>query len=459
MIRIFHVSIPASVLLLILSEALLIAVCYVLAAFLSFSIYSDPWVYFIIDNGWLPLLLAVLVVQIGLYLNDLYDDIRLRYRALLIQQLCMLLGVSFLIQALVGYSESTLLQLPQWTMLYGSGFVLVVIPSWRLLFFSLIRQALPNKKVLFLGWSPESRELMDSIQARPDLGYTVAGYLHTEPKAGPYLGGLEQMEEVLQLHRPSMIVIEDQTPLPVQEIVALKQRGKVYQVQEVETLYEMVFGRVPLRRLNPSHVLLSTEFRPKPWVADVQMAYSFVLALIGLLLCLPIMAVVYLLVRLTSPGPALYKQKRVGRNSMPFFVYKFRSMFVDAETRTGPVWATKHDPRITPVGRWLRKLRLDETPQFFNVLRGEMALVGPRPERPEFCEILAQKMVLYHQRHVVRPGITGWAQINHKYTDTIEDSVTKLEYDLYYVKHMEPALDIYIIFHTIKVMLLFRGAQ
>jgi lipopolysaccharide/colanic/teichoic acid biosynthesis glycosyltransferase len=171
------------------------------------------------------------------------------------------------------------------------------------------------------------------------------------------------------------------------------------------------------------------------------------------------MALVYIVVKLTSPGPSIFKQKRVGQNGVDFFLYKFRSMYVDAEARTGPVWASKNDPRITPVGRWLRLLRLDELPQFFNVIRGEMALVGPRPERPEFCAVLEKQIPFYHQRHVVKPGITGWAQINHKYAETIEDTSTKLEYDLYYVKHLAPALDAYIIFHTLKVMVLSRGAQ
>ena len=183
------------------------------------------------------------------------------------------------------------------------------------------------------------------------------------------------------------------------------------------------------------------------------------LGIVGTIATLPIMVVVALLVKLSSPGPILFRQTRVGLRGSHFVLYKFRSMYADAEARTGAVWATKNDPRITPIGRWLRKLRLDELPQFFNVLRGEMSLVGPRPERPEFCAMLEEKIPFYKQRHWVRPGITGWAQINHKYGDTIEDSMIKLEYDLYYIKNLAPALDAYIIFHTIKVMLLSRGAQ
>jgi lipopolysaccharide/colanic/teichoic acid biosynthesis glycosyltransferase len=165
------------------------------------------------------------------------------------------------------------------------------------------------------------------------------------------------------------------------------------------------------------------------------------------------------LVKLTSPGPVLIRQKRVGINGKTFTVYKFRSMYQDAEARTGAVWAKRNDPRITPLGHWLRKLRLDELPQLFNVVKGDMSIVGPRPERPEFVNILSEQIPYYRQRHCVMPGITGWAQINYKYGDTIEDTMMKLEYDLYYIKHISPSLDFLIMFHTAKTMLLFRGAQ
>jgi len=171
------------------------------------------------------------------------------------------------------------------------------------------------------------------------------------------------------------------------------------------------------------------------------------------------MLLVFLLVRLSSRGPALYRQRRVGKNDAPFTLFKFRSMFADAEAESGAVWAQKDDPRVTSVGKWLRRLRLDELPQLFNVLRGEMSIVGPRPERPEFVTELEKKIPYYRQRHCIKPGITGWAQINHKYSDTLEDTIIKLEYDLYYIKNLAPALDAFIIFHTVKVMLLSRGSQ
>jgi len=165
------------------------------------------------------------------------------------------------------------------------------------------------------------------------------------------------------------------------------------------------------------------------------------------------------LVRLSSGGPALFRQQRIGQDGVPFTLYKFRSMYRDAEAVSGAVWAKKDDPRITPVGKWLRRLRLDELPQLFNVLKGDMSIVGPRPERPEFVAELEKRIPFYRQRHCVKPGITGWAQINHKYGDTIEDTIAKLEYDLYYIKNLAPALDALIMLRTAKVMLLIRGSQ
>jgi exopolysaccharide biosynthesis polyprenyl glycosylphosphotransferase len=218
-------------------------------------------------------------------------------------------------------------------------------------------------------------------------------------------------------------------------------------------------GRVWTKELRPAQLVFSGELGPRPGNVLLQWIYSTAIAAASLLVLWPIMAIVAALVKLTSPGPVLYRQVRVGMDGALFTVYKFRSMYANAEARTGAVWAAKDDPRITPLGKWLRLLRLDELPQLFNVLKGEMSIVGPRPERPEFVQSLSEKIPFYRQRHAVKPGITGWAQINHKYADTIEDSITKLEYDLYYIKNISPSLDAYIIFHTLKTMIASRGAQ
>jgi exopolysaccharide biosynthesis polyprenyl glycosylphosphotransferase len=406
---------------------------------------------------------VVAIHQIGLYLMDMYDDLRVQSYFVLVQQTCMMLGVAFLAQALAGYAESSSLQLPQWTMLYGSFFVLLAIPTWHSTFLSLIRKALPSTQVLFVGMSPCIVEVIRLFNDRTDIGYTAVGYLGaaTAFTGAPHLGSPSDLATLLPKQKIDILIVdqaqEDAAWLTGSTLLAL--RAANTKVEKIAPFYEMVFGRVSLHTLQPSEMLFGEESGLRQLTLRVQSLYSFVLACFGFLVCSPIMLLVFVAVRLTSPGPALYKQRRSGKNGVPFYVYKFRSMYIDAEARSGPVWATKNDPRVTPLGRWLRKLRLDELPQFFNVIRGDMALVGPRPERPEFCEVLEQKIPFYNQRLLVKPGVTGWAQINHKYTETIEDTAVKLEYDLYYVKRLAPALDFYIIFHTIKVMLLSRGAQ
>jgi len=462
MIRLFRVSIPASVLVLVLSDAVLLMTCYVLAATFALNAQLDPWFYIRYDNGWVQILFVVAIIQIGFYFMDMYDDLRIRSRILLIHQLFLLLGIAFLVQAILGYSKSTLLQLPQWTMFYGSALVLVLIPTWRVIFFSLVRRALPDSKLLFAGMPISAQEITAHLAERPDMGFRVEGYLDDarEFAGAPYLGRPEDLSQAVRKVRPDVVVVDRTREIDNLQLgqQLLEVRGKGVKIESGNDLYEMVFGRVSLRDLRPAQ-LLWDKSGVRELNLRLQTFYSFILAVVGLVVLSPVMILVFVAVKLTSPGPALYKQKRVGLNGRHFFLYKFRSMYIDAEARTGPVWASKNDPRITPLGKWLRKLRLDELPQFFNVIRGDMALAGPRPERPEFCSVLETKIPFYQLRHTVKPGITGWAQINHKYTETVEDTSTKLEYDLYYVRHLAPSLDAYIIFHTIKVMLLSRGAQ
>jgi exopolysaccharide biosynthesis polyprenyl glycosylphosphotransferase len=229
--------------------------------------------------------------------------------------------------------------------------------------------------------------------------------------------------------------------------------------EEAAATFEATFGRVPTRQIRPSRLVYSSELGPKKGSLFWHTMYAIPTALILMVISAPVMLIVAIVVKLTSPGPIFHKQVRVGLNGREFSVFKFRSMYVDAESRTGPVWASKNDPRITPPGRWLRKLRLDELPQLFNVLRNEMALVGPRPERPAFVKSLSEQIPYYNYRHCVKPGITGWAQINYKYGETLDDAIMKLEYDLYYIKNLAISLDLYIIFHTLKVMLFSDMAQ
>jgi exopolysaccharide biosynthesis polyprenyl glycosylphosphotransferase len=277
---------------------------------------------------------------------------------------------------------------------------------------------------------------------------------------GKVLGPMSSLRDIVRATQPHRIVIgmfERRNTMPVPELLELRFGGHI--IEEISTTYERVCGRVCLKEIRPSQLIFSGELGPRPQNMVYQRLLNIVAAGAGLLVASPIMLLTALAVRVSSPGPVLYRQERVGLDGELFTVYKFRSMRVDAEAGTGAVWAQKDDPRVTSVGRIIRRIRFDELPQLINVLKGEMSMVGPRPERPEFVRSLNEQIPYYRQRHCVRPGITGWAQINYKYGDTLEDTITKLEYDLYYIKNMSWALDNYIIFHTLKAMLLTRGAQ
>jgi sugar transferase (PEP-CTERM system associated) len=462
MIRLFRISVPSSVVALVLSETILIFSCYVLAAYWTLDFSTD--IFLIDDGGWWHILLVVGLLVLGLYFHDLYDNYRIRSRTLLIQQFCLVLGIAFLVQALLSYGRWDII-LPKWMMVYGSLMVLLVVPAWRIAYTSAIWKALGAQRLLFLGSSPVVHEIMTRLAERPELGLAPIGYLDEPDASGklegvPRLGSIAELQSVIAEQRPDRIVvgmIERRGALPVQELLELRFSG--VHIEDAGNTYEAVFGRVSTRELRPSQLIFSADLGPRSSMVTMQSVYSWVIGVLAAVVSLPVMLIVALLVKLSSPGPVLFRQKRAGMNGEAFTLYKFRSMFKDAEAGTGAVWAVKDDPRITPVGRWLRRLRLDELPQLFNVIRGEMSIVGPRPERPEFVCVLQEKIPYYRQRLCVKPGVTGWAQINHKYGDTVEDAIAKLEYDLYYIKNLAPSLDAYIVFSTMKTVLLGRGAQ
>ncbi|MBI2689890.1 MAG: sugar transferase [Acidobacteria bacterium] len=465
MIRLFQVFIPTSVVALLISEVILLFLCFVVAMVSILDV--DPEFMMFYDGGAPRIAIAVVSILMGLYFQDLYTELRIRSRIFLVQQFMMAVGLSFLVQAMSTYVNPNLI-LPRWVMIYASGMILVLLPAWRYMFCRLVLTSINAPPVLLMGTSTILGEISRHLQERIEMGFRVVGYLDdtggSDPKtdmgAIPCLGTVDDLREVVDAKKPVRIVVgmsERRARLPVYELLDFRLAG--IHVEEAAALYESCFGRVSTRNLRPSQLVFSSELGPSTRSVGLQKIYSFLAALIGAILMLPIMLIAALLVRITSKGPVLYRQTRVGLNGKHISVLKFRSMFVDAEARTGAVWASKNDPRITIVGKYLRKFRIDEFPQFWNVLKGDMSFVGPRPERPEFVQALSEKIPFYRQRHCVKPGLTGWAQINHKYGDTIEDTITKLEYDLYYIKHISFSLDIYIILNTLKTVLLGRGAQ
>jgi sugar transferase (PEP-CTERM system associated) len=320
-------------------------------------------------------------------------------------------------------------------------------------------------RLLLVGGSPILKDIARHVSEYPEKGLQVVGVVDDGgadwvQEGAKHLGGLESLRSVVSAVRPTRIVVgmsERRNRMPVADLLALRFDGNV--IEEASRTFEKVCSRVSLKDLRPSTFIYSDEFGLHRKALFYQTISNVVVAAVGIVLAVPLIVITALAVKLTSPGPVLYRQTRVGMNGVPFTVYKFRSMRVDAEAATGAVWATRDDPRVTAVGRIIRKIRFDELPQLFNVLKLEMSIVGPRPERPEFVKTLAEVIPYYQQRHSVRPGITGWAQINYKYGESLEDTIVKLEYDLYYINHMSFSLDSYIIFHTLKAMLLSRGAQ
>ncbi|HXR77020.1 MAG TPA: sugar transferase [Bryobacteraceae bacterium] len=461
MIRLFRVLVPTSVAALLLSEIALVLACYTAASLVTPGI--APRVYLVDEANHWKILLVSAVIILGFYFQDLYAEFRILSRILLIQEVCLAVGAALLLMAVLGYINTDYL-LPRGPMVAGSFAVVLSVPVWRIVYWKYVIRALRHERVLLLGESRFLAETARHILMRPQLGYQIIGYLSeagVEDFPVRYLGPVSALARIFEEYRPTRIIVgmaEGTNHLPaVEELLEIHFAGVV--IEDAADTYEMAAQRVCTSKIQVSQLVFTSEFGPSQKALATQSIYSVLFGLCGLLCTLPIMVLVALAIKASSRGPVFYRQRRVGMNGRIFTLYKFRSMYVNAEAATGAVWARKNDPRVTPVGRILRKLRFDELPQFWNVVKGDMSIVGPRPERPEFVEMLADRVPCYRQRHAVKPGITGWAQINHKYGDTDRDALVKLEYDLYYIKHIAPALDFFIIFHTLKVMLLQRGAQ
>jgi sugar transferase (PEP-CTERM system associated) len=463
MMRSFRVNVPATSLALLISDILLVTTAFVLATYLTLD--ADPRTYLFDDGGFLRLIPVLATIIVGMHFSDLYSRVHLQSRIVLLQQLCVVMGGAFLTEGFLYYLSSTQ-RVPLHVMAVGSTLAMAGLFLWRVAFSAFALQVMGRDTLLLVGGSPLLEDIARHIEEHPEMALQVTGYVAdglepgTPLPGGKVLGPISSLTEVVQATRPNRLVIgmpERRLRMPVAELLDLRFAGHI--IEEAATTFEHVCGRVCIRELRPSQLIYSGELGPRMQTLVVQTISSRLFSAIGLVLASPIMLLTALAVRLSSPGPILYRQVRVGLDGELFTLYKFRSMRADAEAQTGAVWASRDDPRITKVGKIIRKLRFDELPQLVNGLIGNMSIVGPRPERPEFVHSLCEKIPYYRERHCVRPGITGWAQINYKYGDTLEDTITKLEYDLYYIKNMSFRLDTYIIFHTVKAMLLSRGAQ
>jgi sugar transferase (PEP-CTERM system associated) len=365
-------------------------------------------------------------------------------------------------------------------MLYSTIPMLAVVPDsgallirvsvflllWHVCLRIYVRLLPPRSGVLILGTGPLARALATEILHNPELGLSVCGFLDEDPSligvsiVNPKVLGLSKDIGRIVSERPvGKIAVELQDRrgrLPIDDLLKLKTNG--VSVEEATSLYERVTGKIAIENLKASWMIFNEGFEVSGWVLFLKRLLSFGVSLVLLVLFLPFLPLIALLIRLDSRGPIFYGQERVGQHGRVFTLWKLRSMRHGAERDTGPVWASSSDTRITRLGKYLRRTRIDELPQLYNVLRGEMSLVGPRPERPHFVQQLAECIPFYHLRHSVKPGVTGWAQINYRYGNTLEDAVEKLQYDLFYIKNISPLLDAIVIFDTIKTVLMRKGS-
>lgn len=400
------------------------------------------------------------------YLFDLYDFVVMHDRRELVLRLVQALGLAWVGLAIAFYAYPPLM-LGRGTSLIALPLALGLMVSWRVSIHWLLGHPGFGERILIVGSGKLAVELAREVLNRPDAGYRIVGFVGTDSELlgksliNPRVIGLtEQLGDIVKRDGIDRIVVamgERRGQFPTDKLLKLSLAGEV-SIEEGASFYERITGRVALNMIRPSWLIFTGRGREGKLAAATRTAVHRLFAFIGLVLSLPLMAITAILIKLDSRGPIFYKQERVGQNGRAFVLAKFRSMRVDAE-QAGPVWASKDDDRTTRVGRVMRKVRIDEIPQFWNILKGEMNFVGPRPERPHFVAQLAEEIPYYEQRHLIAPGLTGWAQIKYPYGASIEDARQKLQYDLFYIKNQSLILDAIIMFETIKIILFGRGAQ
>ncbi|MDY6854852.1 MAG: TIGR03013 family XrtA/PEP-CTERM system glycosyltransferase [Thermodesulfobacteriota bacterium] len=463
MLRIFNQYYPIRNILFFLMEGALIFFAVIVASYIRFGGYAT--IYLINDLGIIKALLITLICQICLYYFDLYDFKVTNTNMELGVRLLQALGISSIILAVIYYLFPPLV-IGRGIFLITLFFLIAFVVLWRLLYNWLLITKRFAKRVLIIGSGDFATDITKEIFDKKDSGFYVVGFLGDNfDKVGisivnpKVIGTYNQLPQIAEKENVDKIVIaiqEKRGKMPMKEL--LKCRMKGIEVEDGTTFYERLTGKMAVENLNPSSLIFSEGFSQLR-ITNTKRLFELILSVIALVLLSPLFLITSLLIKLDSSGPVFFYQKRVGKDGEVYRLVKFRSMRDNAESYTGPVWAQTDDDRITRVGRIIRKTRIDELPQLFNVMKGHMSIVGPRPERPFFVKRLEGKVPYYSLRLCVKPGITGWAQIKYSYGASIYDSLIKLQYDIYYIKNMSMFLDLLIIFETIKVVLFGKGAR
>ncbi|HWZ45569.1 MAG TPA: TIGR03013 family XrtA/PEP-CTERM system glycosyltransferase [Candidatus Saccharimonadales bacterium] len=468
LVRIGAHHVPRRSLILAVSEFFLIMFSLVAATGLRFLTVSAAQDYLSQPRNWVRFLIVTAICQLALYYNDLYDQRASRARSAQLARAVRATGVTLLTLALL-YYVFPLLRMERGIAVLAAMISLVTMVAWRLTLENTKTFNRPLERILVLGTGQQGIGLASEILRRPELQYKVVGFLdeqgshqggHGQTFISPgILGSMAQVEEIVERECVDRVVLslsERRGVMPMRKLAALKLQG--LPVEDAHSVYERLTGRIMLAQLRPSWLILSEGFHKSRLSLTVKRVTDILGSLVLILLTLPLMAITALAILIDSGSPVLFRQERIGRGGQPFRIFKFRSMRQGSEKGT-PRWTADADPRITRVGQFIRRFRLDELPQLFNILRGEMSLIGPRPEVPYFCELLEREIPFFNQRHSVRPGLTGWAQVKYRYGATLEESKVKFEFDLFYIKHLSFLLDLAILVETAKVVFLGRGAK
>ena len=419
------------------------------------------------NNGWLKIGFATFVCLLILYFYDLYDYTVMGNRRELMLRLVQALGIAWVLLALVFYFAPPML-IGRGVSVFSVIIVLILLLVWRVLIHLLTGHPGIGEKILVVGTGKSARDTAEAVWERRDAGYRIVGFVtdngdkpHTKIGESEIIGTTDNLHGIIKSEKVDRIVIamrERRGTFPTETLLKMSLAGNVC-IEECTSFFERVTGKVHIDMLRPSWLIFAGRRKDTRLKTAFREAIHRGLALIGLVLTLPIAVLTAIIIKLDSKGGIFYFQERVGKNGRVFHVIKFRSMKTDAEADGKPVWATADDERTTRVGRVIRKIRVDEIPQFWNIIKGEMSFVGPRPERPHFVKQLAREIPFYEHRHLTAPGLTGWAQIKYPYGASVADARQKLQYDLYYIKNQSVALDLVIVFETVKTVLFGKGGR
>lgn len=460
MIRLFHVYFPVRTVFLGVSEAVLATLAFVAAMVVCFGGINAS-IILNYEQGFVKIAIIVVVLLLCMYYFDLYDSMILSNRREIFTRLVQVLGTLCILLAAV-YWVFPHMNVGRPVFAIGTVALTAGLLGCRRLFLLVNSRPELADRTLILGNGALARTLIQQLESRPEFGWRVVAHV-TEDNIDDFQnseGFGREVYRVTQAHLVSRIIVtmsERRGRLPVDALLAMKTSGVA--VQDGSDVYEVITGRVPLETLRPGWLVFSPGFQLSRPLVIYKRITSILLSTVCLLVTAPVMLLIALAIRIDSPGPIIFRQKRVGEHGRIFTLYKFRSMYdgVDSDGIFRP--AGKRDDRCTRVGRWIRATRVDELPQLFNIFKGDMYFVGPRPFVPNQEEECVRHIPFYKQRWTVKPGATGWAQVNREYCSTLADNAEKLTYDLFYIKNVSVGLDLLILFKTIKILLLGRGAR